>query len=202
MPEWLLPAITTAVGALSAARRPKRYDAKAARRISDRYMGMRPGGYLTPEDEAFTERTRARGVASARRTGALGREAAQLQSRARGLSGASAGALQIEANNAEAFGRESAYGAATDAAYGLYGTNRDFEREKMFKAWGGELGAAEQEGRMGAQREAGLWNSILGTAPLIANMWSGASSAGPSQSYLGGYAEGAGGYYNPTVVRR
>ena len=76
MPAWLIPAAITAASALM---KPKgrKYDWKAAKRINDRYLGMRPEGYLTPQDEALAERTRAKGVASARRGGQLAREGAQ-----------------------------------------------------------------------------------------------------------------------------
>lgn len=202
MPAWVVPAITTAVGAISAARnKPQRFDAKAARRINDRYMGARPSGYLTAEDSAAVDRRRARGVSSARRSGALARESAQRQISGRRLSGASAAALFSDANMAEAAGREAAVTGASDLEYGLFGANRDFEREKLFKSWGAELGAASGSAQQDAQREAGLWNSILGAAPVIAGAW-GSMPTGPSPSYLQAYAEGGGGYYNPSVRPR
>lgn len=198
MPAWLLPAAMTAVSTLGALRKQKRPNVG---RINSRYLAMRPEGYMTPGDEAMVERERARGVGSARRSGALARDAASLQVRARGLSGASAASLITNANNTEAAGRESAYLAASGLADRLFTGNRDFEREKMFKAWGGELGDAARGAELASQREAGTWNSILGAAPMIADMW-GTVGRGPSTSYLQNYAEGAGGYYNPEVRPR
>lgn len=192
---------TALYSALGGGQKRKRFDAKAARRINDRYMGARPGGYLTAEDTAQVGRVRARGVATARRSGALSRDAAALGARRRGLYGASAAALQTLAGQTEAAGRQQAADIASDTEYGLYGGNRDFEREKLFKAWGSELGAEAGDAARSAQQESGLWNSIIGSAPLIADMWSNVPVK-PSATALGSYAEGAGGYYNPSVTRR
>lgn len=178
MAGWILPAVTAGVSAISAARNKRtRFDAKAARRINDRYMGIRPEGYLTNADQGLIEATRARGTRAARATGALARAAAGTQARARGLSGASAAALLTDAGQAEARGRESAFLAASDLGGSLYGNNRDFEREKLFKAWGSELGAAAGDAAQSAQQEAGLWNSIIGAAPIVASAWGGVPTA-------------------------
>lgn len=201
MPAWLLPAVTTAVSALGAIRSGKQKRPNIGR-INSRYMAMRPEGYLTGADERMVAGERARGVGSARRSGALARDAATLQARARGLSGASAASLLTSAGNTEAAGRESAYLAASGLADRLYSGNRDFEREKMFKGWGAELGDAQQQAELAAKRESGMWNSIIGTAPLISNLWGQVGAGGPSSSYLQAYAEGAGGYYNPEVRPR
>lgn len=202
MGAWLLPAVTAGISAVSAATtKRRRFDAKAARRINDRFLGMRPGGYLSPEDIAQINQQRARGTASARRSGELGRESAYRQAAARHLSGASAAALLTDAGQAEARGRESAVLGANDLASSLFGQNRDFEREKIMKAWGGELSAAAGDAANSAAEEAGTWNSILGAIPAIADAWGGVpTSTIPSVVPTAAAPGGAGAAtYNPSA---
>jgi hypothetical protein len=60
----------------------------------------------------------------------------------------------------------AAEGAAR-TRYGVYAGNRDFEREKMFREWGSEIGAAQAEANRIDAQNATMWNSILESAPAL-----------------------------------
>lgn len=136
--------------------------------INAKYASLRAEGYLTDADKAQVEMTNLLGQRTASRTAEVGRARARDAARARGLSGASAAALETSVGQQEARDRSSAAMAAANESYGLYSGNRDFERQKQMTAWGNEIGAATTNAQLKMQRQAEFWNSITGLAGDLA----------------------------------
>lgn len=172
---WIPAATSVATSVIGALRKQKRANIGA---INNRYMAMRPEGYLTDADKMQVARTAAAGGAAAARGGELGRGNARQQAVARGLSGASAAALIGRADQQEAANREAAAGVAQGQELSLQGNNRDFEREKMMTGWGNEVGNARFQNSQADAKESTFWNSVLESAPLIANAF--APTASPT----------------------
>lgn len=140
--------------------------------INARFRGQRPEGYTTAADEAQLGRQLATGTRTAVRSGTMGQAAVARQARSRGLSGASAAALNLGVSQQVAEGRQAAAEGVANTRYGLYANNLNFEREKMFRDWGAEIGSAQQDNARLDAQNATLWNSILEAAPVMANMFS------------------------------
>lgn len=201
MPFPLIPVITGAVsaaGAIAGARRKRPNVGK----INAKYLGMRPEGYTTAADLAAAELQRQRGTASAARSGTLARERAGQQARARGLGGASAAALVTQGDQIEGQGRELAAEQANNFLADRFSNNLGFERNKMMTAWGGELGAANQEAARIDAQQASFWNSVVEAAPLMAGSV-GALGTSPTPGATPGQPPASPGTtpsYNPSVI--
>lgn len=169
----ILAAISTGAsiyGALRASRGGRRVDVN---RINSKYMGMRPEGYTSAADENQLRLQLATGTRQAERGGVLGNMAVDRQIRSRKLSGASAAALHTRIAQQTAMGRESAAEGVARTRYGMYNNNLGFERNKMFKSWGAEIGQAQADNARLDSQNATMWNSIIESAPAIARMWRG-----------------------------
>lgn len=175
---------------------------KAVRDANAVHGGKRAQGYTTREDEAAAERTRAKGTASAERSGALARTNANRSAIARGLSGASAAALQQRADAIVGQGREAAFAQGQDQLDAAFRQNRAFEENKIMTAWGNEVGALgqaagmdERQAALDDSRQAEVWNSILAAIPAMQATWSAVPTA---QTAAVNAAQGAA-TYNPAV---
>lgn len=162
---WIVPTLTAASLASRIFR--KRGKKPNVGKINAKFMGMRPGGYLTPEDVQQAERLRASGTRSAERSGQLTRIALQRSLRARGVGGAAAAALETTVGDQVASGRERAFERSADYEHGRFVDNLGFERQKLFTAWGGELGAANREIAQREASDAEFWNSMLDAIPVL-----------------------------------
>lgn len=135
--------------------------------INAKFRAQRPDGYTTAADEEMIARGLATGNRTAARSGVLGQTAVARQARTRGLSGAAAAALNTRVGQQVAEDRMAAAEGAARTRYGVYAGNRDFEREKMFREWGSEIGAAQAEANRIDAQNATMWNSILESAPAL-----------------------------------
>lgn len=181
MPFPVLAAIS-AGSALYGAFKSGRGKRKNISAINARFRGQRPEGYTTAADEEQLGRQLATGTRTAVRSGTMGQAAVARQARTRGLSGASAAALQLGVSQQVAEGRQAAAEGVAGSRYGMYANNLNFEREKMFRDWGAEIGSAQQDNARLDAQNATMWNSILEAAPTIAGMFSApaATTAVPS----------------------
>ena len=141
--------------------------------IDDRFRNERVSGYLTPEDRAMVERTRLAGVQGAERSADLTRQSVYRQVAGRHLSGASAAAMGLRADEQAAEGRDQANLAAANEEYGLYKGNEGYEREKQATAWGNEVGDAVRGNARADLQDSTFWNSALESIPAIRSLWSG-----------------------------
>lgn len=162
---------TTALGAIFG--RPKKKKTINLRALIDRYLAMRPGGYVTAEDKAASERTRSR-LAGAAGESARGR---RIQSRravtARGLAGSPADlAADLAITQDEALGRQGAAEQAAAQEYDAYSSNRGYNQGMVARALGLEAGAEMENARLDSAREAEFWNSILSVAPTLGQYFS------------------------------
>jgi len=168
---WIGPAIygvSTLAGILG---RPKRGESVEA--INNKYRGERVSGYLSPEDRAQVERTRTGGVAAAERGAELTRGSIYRQINSRHLSGASAAALQLTADQQAAEGRDKASMFADDQGYKLYKGNEQYERDKQATAWGNAIGQSTRQGNRADLQDATFWNSVLEGIPGILSLMEG-----------------------------
>lgn len=145
--------------------------------INAKFRAQRPDGYTTAADEEMIARGLATGNRTAARSGVLGQTAVARQARTRGLSGAAAAALNTRVGQQVAEDRMAAAEGAARTRYGVYAGNRDFEREKMFREWGSEIGAAQAEANRIDAQNATMWNSILESAPALMGAFTPAAGA-------------------------
>lgn len=140
--------------------------------VNAKYMGMRPGGYLTSEDQSFVDRQLARTMET---VGVQGRNMRQLAARRmaqRGITGPASEQAFADINQNEQLAGVGAQRNAGDLAYGIYGNNRDFERSKMMKGWGIEAGDAMQQRSDYQAAQSEFWNSQLQFLPQLLQLGS------------------------------
>ncbi|MFN0131267.1 MAG: hypothetical protein ACKVW3_01850 [Phycisphaerales bacterium] len=155
-------------------------------KINERFMAMRPGGYLTGADEAFGEGLRGRGneIITGGASQRLGRARSRLAQR--GMLG---GGLEMQA--------EADIGGAADAAratlggevgsimHRLYDSNRQFEQGKVNTAWGAELQAKQRSDARRAAQRAAWWNSASRLIGSVLPMLGGGGGGGLPGSQMG-----------------
>lgn len=189
---WILPAVQAGVGLYGAYRsgkKAKKADlGRKVGEINNRYRGENPSGIVTAEDKAQAERTRAIGNRSAARSAELGHQSVYRAAAARGLSGASAAALDSEVMAQEARDREANGLGAANQEYADYASSRGFGREKLMTAWGNDVGAAGVGAQQANAQNATMWNSILESIPGIASAWAPKLSASTNPNNYGGTA--------------
>ena len=171
--------------------------------IINKYLNMRPGGYLSPEDMIASERTRSR-LRSGVQTAAKGRRIGMSRSLvARGLNASpAASAAELGISQDEALGLQQADEAAAGQEYNSYSTNRGYMQNLVAQAMGGELAGAEAQRNRDALRNSTFWNSILETAPTLLSFFGGGAARAMVPSYATGpRATGGGGgaTYDPRV---
>lgn len=172
---------------------------KTAGRIISAYRKFNPQAYTSEADVAAASRTRAGMTSSAERTGVMVRAQNQRQVLARHLSGPAAAALEQQATDAVAGGREQAAGAEAEQLYRAGQSNLGYEREKGGTLFGAELGVAANQAQMDAARSATFWNSVLQAVPMVAGAFAGpAGVAAGAAAGKGGSVPGVASY-NPGV---
>lgn len=190
--------------------KPKRARRIDYRPIIDRYLGMKPEGYVTPADQAATERTRGV-IAGGVRNAARGRRMrANRFLTARGINTSpAAAATELAIGQDEAAGLESAATTAAGQEYDAYRGNQAFSQGMVARALGLEMGAADAENRRNDERESTFWNSIIGAVPSVLSLFGpgGGAAAGapglPATALL--EASNYGGpsaTFDPRVIRR
>ena len=138
--------------------------------INSKYMGMSPAGYLSPEDLAFG------GLQQSRGNEAVGAAAGQYRQRAfrnlaaRGISGPADAQVAADAGQSEALGRVGVARNVSDLLNSRFNRNQDFEREKMFKAWGLDAGQAVQNEALNRAGQSEFWNSQMEFLPRLLEM--------------------------------
>ncbi len=207
--SWILPAIqvgTSIYGAYKSGRDAKKASLQPnIQAINRNYMGQNPGAVVTPEDAAQIERTRMAGNQSAARSAELSRYSVLHSARARGLSGASAAALESEVDQQQARDREQNALAAANQTYQTGANARQFGREKLMTAWGNEIGGAQQAATQANAQNSTMWNSILEGMPALMAAFSPAPKVSTSldPNVYGGTnptpATPRGGNYQPLV---
>jgi len=136
--------------------------------IVDRYRGMKPTGYLTPEDTKFADTNFAKGaeVVGQQQRGARSRAAGRLAARGLSLSPA-AERVNEDLNQNES---EALTGLQRNREATLYGlrTNRE-GREANLNLQGmlAEMSGARSNMEMANAHRAGFFNSILELAPEV-----------------------------------
>jgi hypothetical protein len=138
--------------------------------INRRFMGQRPGGYLGKEDVAFGEAQRKRGTES---VGAMAGRARQLAARrlaGRGIAGPALEQSVADVNQEQMLGTVGVNRNVGDILYSMFNRNQDFEREKLFKAWGLEAGGALQNEQLNRMGQSEFWNSQMEFLPKLLEM--------------------------------
>jgi len=192
--------VASVAGTIAGAFRRRR-KSKMGNIIRD-YAGKRAEGYTSDADRLAAERTRGRGTASASRSAELARIQGNRQATARGLSGAAAAALDTKANDIEAAGRESAYGAGEDVLYGAYSHNKDLQAQKDATIFGTMVADETLQNQQADAQQSTFWNSILQGIQTLSPMLPaigqrpGSTAVAPG-GVVGGV--GAGPHYDPRV---
>lgn len=187
------PIVAQGVGALLGRKRKKGSNYRA---LADRYLGMRPEGYVTAADKAASERTRSR-LAGAAGEAAKGRRTHSMRRLvARGLGGSPAAeAAMLKIDQDEALARQGAGESAAAQEYDAYSGNRRYMQDMVGRAFGVEAGGIAQDQARDDARQATFYNSLLETAPFLAAYF-GQSAAQPY-----GANSGIPTSYQPSVLR-
>lgn len=148
-----------------------RYRGPSAAAINAKYMGMNPKGVLSPEDIAFGERARARGMETIGSKSKQARMQAASRLAQQGLTG---GGVHEQANSeinaAEVAGFQDVNRDVEDALYGINRDNTEFERKKLFAGWGSELDEARTNRGLAMASQSTYWNSMLQLFPQLLNL--------------------------------
>ena len=149
--------------------------------INQRYMGMRPEGYISPEDQRFSDQLLNKGNQLA---GAQASEATRGLERRATPFGYSPGAREraIGLINQQKVGQlENAKFGADSALYGAFNSNKNFERQKMMTGWGAELGNARDVQSRRDLQNSTFWNSAMEYIPNALKLFGGGDmSAAPT----------------------
>lgn len=188
------PLVAQGIGAL-VGRRKKKSNYRA---LADRYLSMRPDGYVTDADKAASERTRSR-LAGAAGEAAKGRRTYSMRRLvARGLGASPAAeAAMLKIDQDEALARQGAGETAAAQEYDAYSQNRRYMQEMTGRAFGVEAGGIERDQARDDARQATFYNSLLEVAPFLAAYYGGGASA--AQPY--GANSGIPASYQPSVLR-
>lgn len=144
--------------------------------ILQRYRASRPEAYVTPADQAASERTRARISGAAQNAASQARQMNARNVTARGLTGPAAAALESQASDIAAQGAEQGATAAAGQEYLAGQSNLGYARNQNDTAFGAELGLANQDYARNSAQDATFWNSMLDTIPSIAGAFSPSSA--------------------------
>lgn len=149
-------------------------------RINERFMGMRPEGYLSPEDQSFLDRTLASGTENigAGVTESQGLAAARL--RQRRVGGAAAEDVLGGIAGQGGLARARLGASVGNLGYNIFQGNKRFAQQGVMKAWDAELGArARYDQRRQAQHAA--WANAVGSlAGIVGQSFGGGMKAGTS----------------------
>lgn len=150
---------------------------RSVRGINSRYLPMRAEGYTTANDIADAARLR---ESRAKSIGAFGSDALG-QSRARFAARGAYGSPALE-RSAARIGQQQG-GMLENAALageGLisdrYAGREGFERDKILRAWGAEVGAAGGDFSREQAQQSAFWNSINEYAGAVGPMLAGTPS--------------------------
>jgi hypothetical protein len=138
--------------------------------INTKYMGMNPAGTLSAEDTAFGESTRLRANQSVGAYAGRARQGAARRMAARGIVGPAAEQAQSDVAQAESEGIVGNARNANDLLYSLRNRNQDFERSRLMKAWGLEVGDAMQQQQQQQAQQSEFWNSQLEFLPKLLSL--------------------------------
>jgi hypothetical protein len=176
-----LPIITGAMAGKS-----KKLDVSG---INNKFLNMRPEGWLNEQDFASAERFRNRGRATM--AGAYGDERSRAIGRSASRRGGS-GALDrnlARLTDMEASKAADINAGAEDQLYRTRMGREGMQNAKINQAWGSELGAARTNFDAGQAQDANFWNSILEAAPAVMDTFSKSRmpKIGAGSSSAGGY---------------
>jgi hypothetical protein len=149
--------------------KPKKKKSINLRALIDRYLAMKPGGFVSDEDKLASERTRSRLAGASREAGRGRRLRARRNVTARGLAGSPADlAAELAISQDEALGVQGAAEQGVAQEYDAYSQNRSYTQGMVARAFGAEVGAETENARLDAARESTFWNSILDVVPQAA----------------------------------
>lgn len=129
---------------------------------------LRPSGYLTPEDLAAGEATKARLTRGAEATGKLQTFEAMRRIRARNLASAPAAEAtlaRVSQNTARA--RQAAGDTSEEQLYDIRKGNQRFEQQKDIALLGGRISDAVGQSRLADARQSTFFNSLLEYMPSV-----------------------------------
>lgn len=130
-------------------------------RINEKYMAMRPGGYLTAEDNAFLGQQA--GLGSEVIDSGVGQQQSMARTRLaqRRIGGAAAEGVLGDIGAQGSLARSRLMTGIAGIGHQIYGANQRYAQGNVRQAWGNDIAAFQQRERQKAARQA-MWGNVVG----------------------------------------